>query len=290
MRIITTIITHLASLLLIVTVAQAQTQTITVRLGHNEIAVVKTAEGITTRLIFHEQVNEIICGSLYDPESGTGSFVIQRINNDIFLKPVVSKGLSNVFVRAGKNGEFTYSFDLQVVPAAQAHRIVDVVKAQTIVAGVKIEAQSPKQLAMPPIFKPVDVVACVTCDTPNGLYQAVMLTGFPPPPASKAEGNSGHSKMIYGSAGAIRREATKRVTPDYPGMARQVGAGGEVLVEVIIDEKGKVVSARPLSGHPLLRPAAVSAARLWKFTSANSTDRLKQVVGTITFRFKKPQS
>jgi len=80
-------------------------------------------------MTFPEAVRDIICGDLYDPTTGKGSFVIQRIDNDVFLKPVVPKGLSNLFVKTGEKGEHTYSFDLLVVSLDQAHRVVNVTPA-----------------------------------------------------------------------------------------------------------------------------------------------------------------
>ena len=120
-------------------VANAQSPIITVTLGPNQIGQVKTTQGITTRITFPEPVREIICGDLYDPATGRGSFVVQRIDNDVFLKPVVSKGLSNLFVKTGEKGEHTYGFDLQVVSIDQAHRIVNV----AVASGAHGQAQQP---------------------------------------------------------------------------------------------------------------------------------------------------
>jgi vacuolar-type H+-ATPase subunit H len=104
----------------------AQSLIVNVSMGPNQIGQVKTTQGITTRVTFPEAVRDIICGDLYDPATGKGSFVVQRIDNDIFLKPVVAKGLSNLFVKTGEKGEHTYSFDLLVVASEQAHRVVNV--------------------------------------------------------------------------------------------------------------------------------------------------------------------
>jgi hypothetical protein len=101
----------------------------TAALAQDQIGFVKSAMGITTRISFSETVKEIVCGDLYDPASGKGSFVVQRSDNDVFLKPVVSKGLSNLFVKTGESGEHVYSFDLTIVPVEQAYRILIVVKA-----------------------------------------------------------------------------------------------------------------------------------------------------------------
>ena len=104
----------------------AQSLIVTITVGPNQIGQVKTTQGITTRVTFPETVRDIICGDLYDPTTGKGSFVVQRIDNDVFLKPVVAKGLSNLFVKTGEKSEHTYSFDLLVVSLDQAHRVVNV--------------------------------------------------------------------------------------------------------------------------------------------------------------------
>jgi vacuolar-type H+-ATPase subunit H len=54
----------------------------------------------------------------------------------VFLKPVVAKGLINLFVKTGEKGEHTYSFDLLVVPIEQAHRVVNVAGDAAVAASV----------------------------------------------------------------------------------------------------------------------------------------------------------
>ena len=115
----------------IATAVWAQSPITTIALGADKIGEVRTALGITTRITFPEAVQEVICGDLYDPASGKGTFVIQRSGtadrpgNDIFLKPVATKGISNMFVKTG-DGKHTYSFDLTIVQPAQAHRVVNI--------------------------------------------------------------------------------------------------------------------------------------------------------------------
>jgi vacuolar-type H+-ATPase subunit H len=119
-------VTIALALLAAATGVRAQSLIVTINVGPNQIGQVKTTLGITTRVTFPEPVRDIICGDLYDPATGKGSFVVQRIDNDVFLKPVVAKGLSNLFVKTGDKGEHTYSFDLLVVSLEQAHRVVNV--------------------------------------------------------------------------------------------------------------------------------------------------------------------
>lgn len=125
--------TIVLALLVAATAASAQSLIITINVGPNQIGQVKTTQGITTRLTFPDTVRDIICGDLYDPATGKGSFVVQRIDNDVFLKPVVPKGLSNLFVKTGENGQHTYSFDLLIVALDQAHRVVNVASNAAVV-------------------------------------------------------------------------------------------------------------------------------------------------------------
>jgi protein TonB len=66
-----------------------------------------------------------------------------------------------------------------------------------------------------------------------------------------------------------------------------VGVEGDVQVQVTIDEKGKVVSARAVSGHPLLRSAAENAARSARFNPTTLSDEPVKVTGVIVYKFKR---
>jgi len=76
---------------------------------------------------------------------------------------------------------------------------------------------------------------------------------------------------VSGSVRSSRPEASKT--------GRQK-LSGTVIVEVTINEDGRVVSARALCGHPLLQNAAVRAALHAKFSSSPS-----KVTGTINYNF-----
>jgi len=92
-------------------------------------------------------------------------------------------------------------------------------------------------------------------------------------------------KIIRKSGGVLQGSATKRVEPTYPPLAKAARVSGSVVVEVTVDEDGKVISARALSGHPLLKDTAVAAARGWTFTATTLQGVPVKVIGTITFNF-----
>lgn len=83
------------------------------------------------------------------------------------------------------------------------------------------------------------------------------------------------------NGGVLNGMALSLPRPVYPPIAKQIGASGEVRVQVAVDANGNVVSARAVSGHPLLRSAAETAARQSRMRSeaANST-------GQIVYNFR----
>jgi len=72
---------------------------------------------------------------------------------------------------------------------------------------------------------------------------------------------------------------------EYPPLAKMARARGTVAVQVIVDGKGKVSAAQAVSGHPLLRAAAVKAARDWEFTPSLLDGRPVKVTGRISVNF-----
>jgi VWFA-related protein/TonB family protein len=89
------------------------------------------------------------------------------------------------------------------------------------------------------------------------------------------------------SGGVLNTKAVSLPKPTYPTGARNFGATGTVIVEVVINEEGRVIEARALSGPQLLQGAAVSAARLARFLPARLSGMPVKVTGTITYTFVK---
>ncbi len=85
--------------------------------------------------------------------------------------------------------------------------------------------------------------------------------------------------------GGLNGKAISIPTPEYPANARQAQASGPVTVQVTVDEEGNVVSAQAVSGHPLLRPAAVSAAQKAKFSATKVNGEAVKVSGVLTYFF-----
>ena len=78
--------------------------------------------------------------------------------------------------------------------------------------------------------------------------------------------------------------------PEYPAIARAARASGPVVVEVIVDTEGNVVSARAVSGHPLLRTSTVKAARAWRFKPTLVNNTPVRIIGRVTYEFPYPEA
>lgn len=102
-------------------------------------------------------------------------------------------------------------------------------------------------------------------------------------PAAKSDEASRPRTPVSG--GVLNGKAVSLPKPAYPAAARNTGAAGKVVVEVTIDEHGKVVEARAVSGHPFLQQAAVAAARQARFTPTLISGEPVKVVGTISYTF-----
>jgi len=87
------------------------------------------------------------------------------------------------------------------------------------------------------------------------------------------------------SGGVLNGKAISLPKPAYPPIARQARAAGTVVVQVVIDENGSVISARAVSGHPLLQAVAVGAARQARFSPTKLSGQPVKVTGIITYNF-----
>jgi TonB family protein len=74
--------------------------------------------------------------------------------------------------------------------------------------------------------------------------------------------------------------------PAYPQIVKAAHAGGTVIVQVVVDEDGKVISAHAVSGHPLLQPAAVAAAHGARFPPYKLSGVPVKVTGIINYNFE----
>jgi protein TonB len=107
----------------------------------------------------------------------------------------------------------------------------------------------------------------------------VNIADEPPPPAAPTPPRAPIS------GGVLNGKALSLPHPPYPAIARAARASGTVVVQVTIDENGQVISARAVSGHPLLQAVAVAAARQARFSPTKLSGQPVKVTGVITYNF-----
>jgi protein TonB len=76
-----------------------------------------------------------------------------------------------------------------------------------------------------------------------------------------------------------------RVEPVYPEIAIRTGIHGVVIIQVEVDETGRVAQARVVSGNPILAAAAESAVRQWVYSPTSVDGRAISIIGTVSVSF-----
>ena len=108
----------------------------------------------------------------------------------------------------------------------------------------------------------------------------VQIADEPPPPEPKPT-----PPRAPISGGVLNGKAIRLPKPPYPQIARAARASGTVTVQVLIDENGNVMSAKAVSGHPLLQAVAVQAAKQARFSPTKLSGQPVKVTGVITYNF-----
>lgn len=107
-----------------------------------------------------------------------------------------------------------------------------------------------------------------------------------PKPAPKPAPAPPAPSMQRVADGVLISRATHRVAPEYPATARAARIEGVVVVELVVDETGRVAEARAIEGPALLRDTAVEAASKWAFKPGHIGKRPVKTIGTISFNFQ----
>lgn len=100
----------------------------------------------------------------------------------------------------------------------------------------------------------------------------------PPPPVQIPVPKVLRKTVINGDAEFLPK-------PPYPEMAKQLKLQGVVNVQVLVDEFGRVVSAKAVSGHALFVREAQRAALQARFAPTLLGDQPVKVSGVITYNF-----
>jgi TonB family protein len=86
--------------------------------------------------------------------------------------------------------------------------------------------------------------------------------------------------------GQLNVYALNLVKPAYPEIARKSNIQGAVTVQIMLDEEGKVISAKASDGPQIFRPIAEDAAKKSKFKPATAGGQPVKATGFIVYNFK----
>lgn len=92
-------------------------------------------------------------------------------------------------------------------------------------------------------------------------------------------------QMVRLPSNVISGKAISKPAPAYPQLAKMAHVSGTIAVQIVIDERGRVISAQATSGHPLLLQAAVQAASRAQFSPTLLSGQPVKVSGIIYYNF-----
>src|SRR6266508_4214774 len=156
-----------------------------------------------------------------------------------------------------------------------------VIENETEFQSVKRLSDLPQLLRDPSFVKGPDDGKKLNVVTPPQIAPVETAYDTPPPPTPAVAPRV--------SKGVTTGEALIKPQPIYPSIAKQINASGEVQVSIMIGENGRVIEAKAVKGHPVLRVAAEDAARKWVFRPTLLDGKPVKQPGTLTFVFTPPR-
>jgi protein TonB len=108
------------------------------------------------------------------------------------------------------------------------------------------------------------------------------LTAWLPAPERPAAPPAAPVRLHQGIAPPV---PISNAPPVYPSLARTARIEGTVILDVVIDEQGRVTGAKVLRSAPLLDQAAIDAITAWRYEPARLNGTPIAVAMPVTVRF-----
>lgn len=168
---------------------------------------------------------------------------------------------------------------------AAQQRTVELNKANQL-AEQREEARTRDEMPLPngnvTLVAPAPIPPIDANPSPKGVSVSgsVTIIDTPPPPPPPT---SPPTTSVVVSGGVLNGKAISKPDPVYP----QIDQSGIVVVQVLVDEGGRVISANAVSGPPLLRQAAVQAAYQAQFSQTLLSGQPVKLSGTLTYNFTR---
>jgi protein TonB len=148
-----------------------------------------------------------------------------------------------------------------------------------------VRADNPGVDVEPDVLEPPagDLPLCLGCvaGAPGGGDGA--SPDGPAGPAGSGDGAGIAPRPVGGEIREPRR--IQGGAPPYPELARRAHVEGKVVLECVIDERGRVRNVRIVSGHPLLADSAAEAVGAWIYTPTTLNGQPVAVILNVTVKF-----
>lgn len=176
-------------------------------------------------------------------------------------------------------------------PPAATPMVQKVVKVQTEIDDGQLRTPTaiPKKIAMikedeaPPSSAMGGVVGGVPGGVPGGQMGGVIggIINSTPVAVPKVA----TPQRVRVSQGVSEGLLVRKITPQYPPLAKQARVQGSVVLQAVISKDGSIQNLRAASGHPMLTPAAIDAVKQWKYKPYFLNGEPVEVETQITVNF-----
>ncbi len=177
----------------------------------------------------------------------------------------------------------TYYVPIPPLPAPEPELPADAETRDSAEPAPRPEFAPPAQPDRPTVSHSKDFVVPTAPELPTLVANSTFVpdTG---PRVSTAAGGRGPGGDIVGLGGLDAAPRTRfQPPPVYPAEARHSGLAGEVVVEFIVDESGRVHDARVVrSNHRMFEEPTLRAVSRWVFEPGKSAGR------AVRFRMAVP--
>ncbi len=152
---------------------------------------------------------------------------------------------------------------------------------------------APAPARTPAHLQPPIATQAVSHSTPQPTEQAetdppTLPATAPAAHPAEAPSVSGHGGSFDVASGIMSSHLLSSSAPKYPELAKIAHVEGPVILQAVVAKSGRVAAVKVLSGHRLLRKAAVNAVRDWRYRPYLADGRPVDVATIITLDFKLP--
>lgn len=229
-----------------------------------------------------------ILGTIFVLGAGAGVFWLLQKDTPTAANTNANTNLSTIDTNTNSNlniGNFDFNVNANAVTNLNTNANVN--------ANLKTPTPTPKPSPSPTASPSPAANANTNTNVSNANVNTNSATPRPSPtvsprtsptPARTPNTNTAPANRPVNS-GVLNGRAISLPKPAYPSTARAVRASGSVTVQISLDEGGNVISAKAVSGHPLLRQPAESSARQARFAPVRVGNQAVPSNGILVYTF-----